>query len=139
MKVVNAVYPPPEQAMAFFTAEEDGPFVMVNLLKFKPKAEYEDGSNAHLTGAEAYALYGEGVRQLVESLGGRIRYSGQVTNLLIGEVEDLWDAVALAEYPSLAVFRAMAMSEDMGRIDHHRKAGLAGQLNIRTKAGAGFE
>ena len=97
MKVVNAVYPPPEQAMAFFTAEEDGPFVMVNLLKFKPKAEYEDGSNAHLTGAEAYALYGEGVRQLVESLGGRIRYSGQVTSLLIGEVEDLWDAVALAE------------------------------------------
>jgi hypothetical protein len=79
------------------------------------------------------------VRQLVESLGGRIRYSGQVTNLLIGEVEDLWDAVALAEYPSLAAFRAMAMSEDMGRIDHHRKAGLAGQLNIRTKAGAGFE
>ncbi len=139
MKVVNAVYPPPEQAMAFFTAEEDGPFVMVNLLKFKLKAEYEDGSNAHLTGAEAYALYGEGVRQLVESLGGRIRYSGQVTSLLIGEVEDLWDAVALAEYPSLAVFRAMAMSEDMGRIDHHRKAGLAGQLNIRTKAGAGFE
>ena len=47
--------------------------------------------------------------------------------------------MALAEYPSLAAFRAMAMSEDMGRIDHHRKAGLAGQLNIRTKAGAGFE
>ena len=139
MKVVNAVYPPPEQAMAFFSAEEDGPFVMVNLLKFKPKAEYEDGSNSHLTGAEAYALYGEGVSKLVQALGGRIRYSGQVTSLMIGEVEDLWDAVALAEYPSRAAFRAMAMSEDMGKIDRHRKAGLAGQLNIRTKAGAGFE
>ena len=139
MKVENAVYPPPEQAMAFFSAEEDGPFVMVNLLKFKPKAEYEDGSNSHLTGAEAYALYGEGVRKLVEARGGRIRYSGRVTSLMIGEVEDLWDAVALAEYPSLAAFREMAMSEDMGRIDHHRRAGLAGQLNIRTKAGPGFE
>ena len=110
MKVENAVYPPPEQAMAFFSAPEDGPFVMVNLLKFKPKAEYEDGSNAHLSGAEAYALYGEGVRKLVEARGGRIRYSGRVTSLMIGEVEDLWDAVALAEYPSLAVFREMAAS-----------------------------
>ena len=77
--------------------------------------------------------------RLVQALGGRIRYSGRVTSLMIGEVEDLWDAVALAEYPSLAAFRAMAMSEDMGKIDHHRKAGLAGQLNIRTKANAGFE
>jgi hypothetical protein len=26
----------------------------------------------------------------------------------------------------------------MHAIEHHRKAGLAGQLNIRTKPGAGF-
>jgi hypothetical protein len=39
----------------------------------------------------------------------------------------------------LAAFREMAMSEDMGKIDHHRRAGLAGQLNIRTKAAPGFE
>ncbi|MFM8376024.1 MAG: DUF1330 domain-containing protein, partial [Phenylobacterium sp.] len=65
--------------------------------------------------------------------------NGRVTSLMIGEVEDLWDAVALAEYPSLAAFREMAMSEDMGKIDHHRRAGLAGQLNFRTKAGPGFE
>jgi hypothetical protein len=57
---------------------------------------------------------------------------------MIGEVEELWDAVALAEYPSLAAFRDMAMSPAMHAIEHHRKAGLAGQLNIRTKPGAGF-
>ncbi|MBL8772498.1 MAG: DUF1330 domain-containing protein [Phenylobacterium sp.] len=138
MQVINQVMPRPEQAMAFFGGEEDGPFVMVNLLKFKPKAEYPDGSDADLSGAEAYARYGEAVRVLVEKLGGRVRYSGQVTGLMLGEVEELWDMVALAEYPSLAAFRSMAMSPEMAAIEHHRKAGLAGQLNIRTKPGEGF-
>jgi uncharacterized protein (DUF1330 family) len=138
MQVENEVMPQAAKAMAFFGAEEDGPFVMVNLLKFRARAEYADGADAHLSGAEAYARYGEAVSKLVEGLGGRVRYSGQVTGLLLGEVEELWDAVALAEYPSLAAFRAMAMSPEMAAIEHHRKAGLAGQLNIRTKPGEGF-
>lgn len=138
MEVVNQVVPTMERAMEFFGGVEDGPFVMVNLLKFKPKAEYEDGSDAHLTGAEAYARYGEAVREMVAAIGGRVRYSSTVTGLMLGEVEELWDSVALAEYPSLAAFRQMAMSPEMHAIEHHRKAGLAGQLNIRTKPAAGF-
>jgi uncharacterized protein (DUF1330 family) len=133
MKVENAVYPNSQQAQAFFGAPEDGPFVMVNLLKFKAKADYADGSNGHMTGQEAYGLYGIEVAKLVHALGGRVRYSGQVTGLMLGEVEDLWDAVALAEYPSLAAFQKMATSPEYRAIEHHRSAGLAGQLNIRTK------
>ena len=138
MNVENAIMPPIEQAIEFFGAPEDGPFVMVNLLRFKPSAEYEDGADSHLTGAEAYARYGVEVSKLVEGLGGRIRYSGRVTGLLLGEVEDLWDAVALAEYPSIEAFRTMAISPEMHAIEHHRMAGLAGQLNIRTRPGHGF-
>ena len=138
MNVVNAVYPPHDQAMEFFGGAEDGSFVMVNLLKFKPRAEYADGADSHLTGAQAYARYADEVRKLVEGLGGKVRYGGHVTGLLIGEVEELWDMVALAEYPSLAAFQQMAMSPQMHAIEHHRTAGLAGQLNIRTKPGAGF-
>jgi hypothetical protein len=42
MRVVNEVWPTPEKGAEFFAAPEDGPFVMVNLLRFKPKAEYPD-------------------------------------------------------------------------------------------------
>lgn len=132
MKVENQVMPTPEQAMRFFGAPEDGPFVMVNLLKFHERAQYEDGDHG-LTGQEAYMLYGMGVAKLVEGLGGKVRFQGRVTDLMLGEVEDLWDVVALAEYPSLEAFRNMAMSPEMHAIEHHRKAGLKGQLNIKTK------
>lgn len=138
MNVVDHVFPSPEQFQAFFGAPEDGPFVMVNLLKFHDKAQYEDGSEPELSGREAYNRYGVEVAKLVTALGGKIRYSGAVTGLMIGEVERMWDAVALAEYPSLAAFQKMALSPEMHAIEHHRKAGLAGQLNIRTKPGPGF-
>ena len=65
MDVKNAVYPAPEQAMAFFSLPEDGPFVMVNLLKFRKNAEYPDGSDAHLSGREAFLRYGMAVRAQV--------------------------------------------------------------------------
>ena len=38
MQVVNQTIPSPEQMKEVFGAGEDGPFVMVNLLKFKERA-----------------------------------------------------------------------------------------------------
>lgn len=133
MKVTNSIVPSPEQAMAFFGAGEDGPFVMVNLLKFRDKAAYPDGADAHLSGMEAYLRYGMAVRAHIERVGGKAGYAGPVTGLMLGEVEELWDMVALAEYPSLAAMRAMIEDADYHAISIHRSAGLAGQLNIKTR------
>lgn len=132
MNYKNAIFPPADQAAAFFGRPEDGPFVMVNLLKFKPRAEYADGSDSHLSGREAYARYGAGVRACLEAVGGKALYAGAVTELMIGEVEDVWDMVALAQYPSRAAMIAMVQSPEYQAIEKHRIAGLAGQLNIRT-------
>ena len=134
MEVVNAVFPAPEQAVAFFGGVEDGPFVMVNLLKFKPLAEYADGSDPQLTGRAAYARYGAAVQACLAAVGGRQVFAGAVTELMIGTAGDLWDMVALAEYPSRAAMMTMAQSPEYHAIEKHRVAGLAGQLNIRTKA-----
>jgi len=136
MEVTNAVYPPSDQFQAFFDVDEDGPFVMVNLLRFKDRAEYADDPSVQISGREAYELYGIEVSRLVEARGGRIVFSGDVTGIIVGEVDDLWDMVALAEYPSHASFMEMMLSPEWAAIEHHRVAGLAGQLNIRTTVGA---
>lgn len=134
MNVTNQINPTADRAAAFFEAEEDGPMCMVNLLKFKEKAEYADGSEPHLSGREAYMRYGLGVQACLAAVGGRARFSGIVTDLMLGEVEELWDMVAIAEYPSRAAMLQMIRSPEYQAITKHRDAGLAGQINIRTKA-----
>lgn len=71
MKVINQVHPIPAQAQAFCNDPDDSPFVMINLLKFKDQAEYPDGSDAQLSGREAYLRYGMAVRAHIERVGGK--------------------------------------------------------------------
>lgn len=132
MQVVNKVYPNKEQIKGFLEPVSEGPICMVNLLKFKEKAEYEDGRDTDLTGREAYALYEEGVKKLLQEIGGGVGFEGDVERLALGEVEELWDVVALAVWPSRGVMFAVMQSPDMQAISVHRSAGLAGQLNLET-------
>jgi len=137
MNVTNQLHPSPGQAKAFFSGEEDGPMCMVNLLKFKDKATYADGSEPDLSGRDAYLRYGAGVQACVAAVGGKARFSGMVTDLMLGEVDELWDMVAIVEYPSRAAMLQMVQSPEYQAITKHRDAGLAGQLNIRTKTVGG--
>ena len=59
MEFNNSVYPTKEQMDGFLEGDDNSPISMVNLLKFKDKAEYEDGRETNLTGAEAYAIYSQ--------------------------------------------------------------------------------
>jgi len=133
MHVTNALYPTgAAQMQAMQEAGPPGPIVMVNLLKFKDRAVYEDGRPCDLSGRDAYALYGRAVAGLVQGVGGRILFAGAVSFLAIGEAEPLWDQIALAEYPDRRAIVTMAMSPAYQAIAVHRTAGLAGQLNIET-------
>ena len=132
MQVVNKVYPNKEQIKGFMEPASEEPICMVNLLKFKEKAEYEDGRDTDLTGREAYALYEEGVKKLLQEIGGGIGFEGDVERLALGEVEELWDVVGLAVWPSRGAMFEVMQSPDMQAISVHRSAGLAGQLNIET-------
>ena len=51
------VTPNQTQMNEFLEGDIDSPISMVNLLKFKKKAEYEDGRDTELSGEEAYAIY----------------------------------------------------------------------------------
>ena len=134
MKVHNAVYPG-AQAIAALTSDAPAtPICMVNLLKFRATAEYKDGRAEKVSGREAYMRYGAEMRKIVETAGGRFVFSGRVDALIVGEVEELWDAVAIVEYPSRAKFRELVASPEVQAIGVHREAGLAGQLLILTTA-----
>jgi uncharacterized protein (DUF1330 family) len=135
MIVENQVYPTdPEQLRSMMEKGPDGPIFMVNLLKFKDKAEYEDGRECTLSGRDAYMIYGNAVAELLPKFGGKAFFVADVTHLSLGKVEELWDEVAIAMYPDRASMVRMSMSEEWRTISVHRSAGLKGQLNIETVA-----
>lgn len=132
MQVANGVYPTPQQITALATDSSPEPVVMLNLLKFRPKAEYADGRPTDLTGAQAYMLYGQKMRTIVEREGGKFLFVGEIKSLVIGAVEDNWDVAAMVEYPSAAAFARIVTLPEVAEIGVHRTAGLAGQLLIRV-------
>ena len=133
MEVVNEVMPTsPERIAEMLQPGPDGPIYMLNLLKFKKHAEYEDGRETDLTGREAYQIYGRGVSQLLSDYGGSVEFVGDVTFLSLGQVEELWDEIAIVSYPRRADLVAMSSSDEWRALAVHRTAGLAGQLNIET-------
>jgi uncharacterized protein (DUF1330 family) len=139
MQVINEVFPSdPEQIAELMKAGPEGPIFMVNLLKFKERAEYEDGRPTDLTGREAYQIYGRAVAELLPKFGGRGIFAADVTFLSLGQVETLWDEVAIAMYPKRGDMVRMSMSEEWRTIAVHRSAGLAGQLNLETVLAPGM-
>ena len=134
----NALRPNPIQ-LAEFALGDDDPILMVNLLKFKDKAEYEDGRATNLTGREAYEIYVTETREHLANVGAELILGGEVNGLLLGEVEELWDAFGVARYPSRKAMIAMARNPAYIESEKHRAAGLAGQLNIEvSEQGLGF-
>jgi len=130
MKVENALYPAAEQIEALRNDPSLKPVVMLNLLKFRTRAQYPDGRKTDLTGAQAYGLYAEAMRKIVEREGGKFLFAGDVKYLPVGHVETAWDVVGLVEYPSPAAFVRIATSLEVAEIDVHHAAGLEGQLLI---------
>jgi len=134
MEVKNALMPNDQQMAGFLEEDEGQPIYMVNLLKFKDKATYPDKRETDLTGEEAYAIYGQEVRKHLEKVGGQPIFSGKVSRLMLGEVEDLWDVVAIATYPNRKAMLDMLSDPEYIKSAQHRVAGLEGQLNIETNS-----
>ncbi|MBO6563285.1 MAG: DUF1330 domain-containing protein [Pseudomonadales bacterium] len=130
MEVVNKLIPNDEQMKGFLEPGQEGPIYMLNLLKYKEKAEYADGRETEMTGAEAYSIYAAEVVAHLAKVGAVATFSAAVERLMLGEVEDLWDTAAIAMYPSRAAMLTMISDPDYQASAVHREAGLEGQLNI---------
>jgi uncharacterized protein (DUF1330 family) len=128
MIVTNALIPTGEQLSALAADDRDEPIVMLNLLKFRATAAYDDGRDADLSGRDAYQRYADQMVPYVESRGGRVLFMGDVRALVVGAVADNWDTAALVQYPSPREFVQIAMSPEVHAFAFHREAGLEGQL-----------
>ena len=108
----SAITPNLDQFQALAGAPDQGPVVMLNLLKFKPGSE------------ESYLRYGDAARAMIEERGGRLVWSGRAEQVLIGDPAADWDAVLLVEYPSRAAFIEMVSSPEYLEAHREREAGL---------------
>ena len=116
---MSSIRPNKEQFVELASSADDGPVVMLNLLKFKERAQGEDGS-----GADAYRRYGEAAVKMVEEQGGRVLWQGRADQMLIGDTEQGWDSVVLVEYPSRKAFIEMVSTPEYEQAHEHRESGL---------------
>ena len=131
-----AIYPNKEQIEELMKGPADKPVVMVNLLKFKQRA---DASEGDASGQEAYGRYAEQMRKVVESQGGRFIWAGRVDSMVIGEEDPGFHVVALVEYPSRQKFLEIAGSQKVREIGEHRSGGLESQWLLASTEASSIE
>ena len=120
-------YPTAEQMQALLAAPDEGPIVMVNLLRFKPAATAPDEG---ITGEEAYDRYVVPMLEFIRARGVRVIWGGRVEAQVIGTGGEGFHSVALVEYPSRRAFFEIATDPHVQEIGKHRAAGLEGQWLI---------
>src|SRR5438309_7574371 len=103
-----AVLPTEQQLAGLMASTDDGPVVMLNLLRFKAEA---DGIDEGVSGAEAYARYSVAAEPFLRGVGGQLLWAVQPRLSVIGPSEGEWDLVLLVRYPSVAKFLEMATNE----------------------------
>lgn len=123
------IAPEPEQIEELLKGPAEGPVVMVNLLRFKDRADAPDEG---LSGEEAYGRYGARMVQWITSQGARVIWSGRVDSMVIGDTEERFHSIALVEYPSRAEFLRIAGDPRVAEYSVHRTAGLEMQWLIAT-------
>jgi uncharacterized protein (DUF1330 family) len=131
-----AIYPTPEQIQSLLAGPADQPVVMVNLLRFKPRA---DAPDQVMSGEEAYRRYAQPMQAFVKSHGGRLLWVGRVDSQVIGTGGEGFHLIALVEYPSRQAFLAIATDPHVAEIGVHRAAGLESQWLIAATATDGVE
>lgn len=123
-------------ALAADSDEKSGEVVMLNLLRYKPKAEDADGGS----GEDAYTRYGQKAIEMVRERGGELLWSGKVDQVLIGDTDaDAWHAVALVRYPSRKAFLDMVTNDEYQKAHTHREGGLDASVLLAMTPGDGFE
>ena len=116
-------------------AVSNRPIVMLNLLRFRERADYQGLSikATACSGREAYRRYSKAVAPLLLESGGAPIWMGKVRNTLIAPSDEHWDQALLVAYPSRKAFMKMISSTSYQEVMEHRTAALLDSRLIETQ------
>lgn len=139
MFVDRSIDPTADQVRALRDAPDDGPITMVNLLKFRAQARYDDGEEPPCSGREAYGRYKEAFTETVGAVSrAEVVFQGPLKQVFIGvagQPEADWDEVLVVRYPSRRHFLAMMADPTYREALRHRYAGLERTVLLQCVAG----
>lgn len=109
--------------------DRPGPIHMLNLVRLRQWAVYDDGHQC--SGKEAYAIYGKEAAPVFAALGGSIVWRGQMEQMLIGPADEKWDMCFIAAYPTVQAFSDMHKVAAYRAAVVHRQAAVQDSRLIR--------
>ena len=105
----------------WFERDDDGPFWVLNLMKYRERAIGTDGREEERSGIEADNEYNPTAQ--IEAVGGRMVLVAPVETQLRGDAV-VWDRIAIVLYPTRMSFVEMSMREDFKEQHEHKNAGM---------------
>jgi uncharacterized protein (DUF1330 family) len=136
--------PSPVNFAAFKALPRDEPIHMLNLLRYRDRAEYPAGhehAGKGWSGRRAYEEYGRTSGPIFRRVGGSIVWRGVFQTVVTGPEDMRWDDGFVAQYPTSAAFFAMIKDPAYQQAVVNRTAALADSRLVRfapAEGGAGF-
>ena len=123
--------------VGFRDLPRDYPIDMLNLIRLRDKAKYEDGREA--TGAEAYDAYRQAIAPYFKASGAQVVWSGNPELVVSSPSEEKWDMIFVVRYPTGQAFLDMIDNPNYQAGAFHRIAALEASRLIRLKAETGLD
>jgi len=118
----GAIDPDYARRLASTPAAEDGPVWMINLMAYRPRADYVDGRPDDVSGREADDRYAP--LESLAAVGAEVVLFADVDQQLLGEAPH-WDRVAVVKYPTRRAFFDMQSRPEFVEKHAHKDAGMA--------------
>jgi hypothetical protein len=123
---------------AIGTHRAAGPFVALNLNRYRKRAAYPPGTpDGDVSGREAYLRYGAVALAAILQVGGRVLWAAAAAEVAIGCDHDVYDEVVAVWYPDRHAFLSL---EDYPGYRHafelHRRAAVEHATLLFFAAGA---
>ena len=113
------------------------PIWMLNFLEYTEEANFEAdveyASTEPISGAKAYAEYGDRMATSLASVGGRIVWRSTAPKQLSGIDDGRWHEIAIATYPSTQALLTMYARPAYRAAHVYRNAGLARTRLVATQ------